>query len=449
MKKAKEGRLRTLHRRDWPGFLNRVVPAPVWRAFRGQVDGPSGPQARWTPKYLVLCWVAIGWSIQNQLLERFREGWKLLARLYPRRRRPGGSYQGLTQATERFGVGILHRFWCCLRETIPRRLGRLWLWHGWVVLAVDGSRVEAPRTARNEEALGRAGRQKTSPQWWVTCVIHLPTSLLWDWRWGPGTSSERAHLREMLPSLPPRTLLVGDTGFGGFAFLGDLCRAGVHFLVRCASNTTLLVDGTRQKIERVGGATYVYLWPVDCHSQPPLRLRLIVLKRRGRRVYLLTNVMEPQRLSRRTAGAIYRARWDVEVEYRGLKQTLGRRKIVAKTPEPGAMELAGNILALALLLLQGALALGARATELSVATALRVIRRLIERVRYGRSTLRFLQDLRAAIKDQYIRHTSKRARDWPHKKREPPPKPPKLRRLNSREKARILACWRPPATAAG
>lgn len=39
-----------------------------------------------------------------------------------------------------------------------------------------------------------------------------------------------------------------------------------------------------------------------------MRLRLIVLKRGGKRVYLLTNVLEPQRWSRALAGELYAAR---------------------------------------------------------------------------------------------------------------------------------------------
>ena len=172
---------------------------------------------------------------------------------------------------------------------------------------------------------------------------------------------------------------------------------------------------------------------------PPLALRLIVLKRGGKRVYLLTNVSDTVRLSRPMASELYAARWGVETEYRGLKQTLGRRKVRAQTAGPGGMELAGNILALALLLLQGALALGARAARLSVAAALRVIRRALEEVRYGCPSGAFVAQLRAAVKDDYRRTGSKRARDWPHPKRETPPGPPRLRRPTPYERRRIAA----------
>ena len=437
MHKVREGRPRKLHRRDWPGFLNRVVPASVWQAFGAQVISSKDPRVRWSAKYIVLAWMVMGWSLQGQLKERFREACEFLSQCFARRRRPGESYQGLTKATGRVGPDVFHRFWVCLWPTIPQRLGQAWMWFGWVVMGVDGSRIDAPRTRRNEKALHRAGRDKTHPQWWITWITHLPTNLIWDWRQGPGNSAERTHLRKMIPSLPKRVLLVADAGFGGFDLLWQLSRAGIDFLIRCGGNTTLLVEGAFQQIVREGGQLYVYLWPGKRRSRRPLRLRLIVLKRGGKRVYLLTNVLDSTRLSRPMASKIYAARWGLETEYRALKQTMGRRKVLAKTPEPGAMELAGNILALALLVLLAAIVLATRITRLSVALALRVIRHAIEVVRWVGRCHQFRALLQTAVKDEYHRHSSKRARDWPHKKKDSPPTAPRLRRLSRQERDRI------------
>jgi hypothetical protein len=437
MKMAREGRLRRLHRRDWPGYLSHIVPASVWQTLASDVPKSKDRRIRWSPKFVVLCWVAIGWSIQRQLTERFREARELLAALFYRKRRPGGTYQGLVKATYRWGMFTLHRFWECLRPTLAPRLGTIWYWHNWIVLTVDGSRFDAPRTRPNERALGKAGRDKTHPQWWVTWMTHLPTNMIWDWRVGPGDSSERSHLREMISALPELALVVADIGFGGYDLLNTLDQAGVNFLIRCGGNTNLLVEATRQRIEKEGEHRYVYLWPEAHRDRPPLKLRLIVLKRKGQRVYLLTNVLESQRLSRRMAGEFYDARWGVEVSYRGLKQTLERRKMLATTPGPGALELAGNILAMALLMVQGALALGACAARLSVAAALRVIRWAIEVMRYTGGCSKFLDRLLGAVKDEYVRRRSKAAREWPHKKKELRPSPPKMRRPSASERACI------------
>lgn len=436
---AKEGRIRKVNPRDWPGFLRRVIPAEVWQAFLERVAVSGDPRIRWTPKYVVLCWIAMGWSVQRHLNDRFREGRELLTALFARRRRPGATYAGLVKAAERLGVDALQCFWGCLRRGLPARLRSGWTWQGWTVMTVDGSRVESPRTRDNQRRLGRSGREKSGPQWWITWLVHLPSGLIWDWRQGPGTSSERNHLREMLPDLPANTLLVADAGFAGFDLWWTLLQGGVDFLIRCVSNTTLLTDAEWSRIERHGQQALVYLWPQNRRSQLPLRLRLIVLKRGGRRVHLLTNVLESQRLSRALAGELYAARWGVETNYRALKQTLDRRRVLAKTPRAGALEVAGNILALALLLLQAAVAQGACVRRVSVAAALRAIRQALECTRWRQPSNWFVAALRAAQRDNYHRRRSKRARDWPHKKKDPPPQPPNLRTPARRENAFLQA----------
>jgi hypothetical protein len=436
---AKEGRVRKPHRRDWPSFLTLLVPAQVWRALGRTIAARDDPRVRWTLRYVLLAYVGMAWSRQSCLNERFREAWEWIAGLFRHRRRPGRTYVGLTKASQQVGPGLFQQFWACLRETVPGRVGKGWVWHGWQVFAVDGSREDAPRTRANERGLGRSGRDKTHPQWWMTWLVHLPTLMLWDWRQGPGSSSERQHMRQMLGSLPPSALLVGDIGFGGFDFLWDLIQGGVHFLIRCGSNTTLLVEGAVCRVQKTGDHRWVYLWPTGRRRQTPLKLRLITLKRRGKRVCLLTNVPEPVRLSRSMARDFYEARWGIEVNYRGFKQTMERCKVLARTPQRGALELAGSVVAMGLLRLHAAIVMGAQMVRMSVAATLRVIRKAMEAVRFGQSTCWIVVELRTAVKDTYQRRRCKRARDWPHKKNESPPGPPRMRRLTTAERTRIEA----------
>ena len=58
---AMEGRSRKLDRRDWPAFLNRIVPQGVWQSLsrsskQSKGDPPSrdDPRIRWSRKFVVL-----------------------------------------------------------------------------------------------------------------------------------------------------------------------------------------------------------------------------------------------------------------------------------------------------------------------------------------------------------------------------------------------------------
>jgi hypothetical protein len=80
--------------------------------------------------------------------------------------------------------------------------------------------------------LGCAGKKKTGPQLFLTTLWHMGTGLPWDYRIGPGTASERHHLRDMLADLPAKAMVVADAGFTGYELLRAIDQLGLSFLVR-------------------------------------------------------------------------------------------------------------------------------------------------------------------------------------------------------------------------
>lgn len=429
-------------RRSWSGVLNRILTPQVLRDV-GEGQPRDGNQARagWTPKFLLVLCVCIGWSWKRRLTGRFGEARAIAAALYPDHADLPGSYQGFFKQLGKANVSFLRSSVSVLRKEAPCRAGESWWTHNWIVFAADGSRIEAPRTKRNQKWMGRAGRKGTGPQLWATLLVHLPTGLVWDWQQGPGTSSERSHLRALVPTLPERALVVTDAGFVGYDGMQEMAAAGQAFLMRCGGNVELLLQDkpVTTKLERSRTGTRVYLWPQAKQRQgrAPLVLRLIVLKRKKQKVYLLTNVMSATALPKWMAGEIYAARWGIEVTYRSLKQTMERRKLLSKSPENATLELAANLLGLFMLVLHGLSVLGPQCGRLSVAMALDVLRDAMEALRWGVVDRTFRDRLAAAVRDEYERTGRKRARDWPHKKTESPPGPPRLRRVRSAERARL------------
>ena len=174
---------------------------------------------------------------------------------------------------------------------------------GFCVLAVDGSRVECAHTLANEDGLGCAGRDKTAPQVFVTTLWHAGFALPWDFRTGPGTDSERCHLDQMLDGLPEKTFLLADAGFVSFGLCHALQQQGHSFLLRVGSNVHLLTDLEYEYEQR---DDIVYLWPRKQRRLPPLKLRLIRLPdEKGQTVYLLTDILDTQRLPDKQAQRLY------------------------------------------------------------------------------------------------------------------------------------------------
>jgi hypothetical protein len=160
--------------------------------------------------------------------------------------------------------------------------GGSWKRGRWLAVAVDGARTEAPHTRANGTELGCAGKDKTAPQVFLTVLWRMGLGLPWDYRVGPGTASERTHLKQMVSDLPPSALVVADAGFVGYAVCWRLLQHGRHFLLLVGGNNTLLT-GLGYSHERRDDL--VYLWPKKHRRCRPLVLRLIVSRHGEQEVY--------------------------------------------------------------------------------------------------------------------------------------------------------------------
>jgi hypothetical protein len=388
----------------------------------------------WMPQRIVFFAVLMMWDAEKALRDRFAAARDLLRALFPKWRL-GTDYQGWCDAQLLYLSAIQPALAKRLRDQTRQFAGKHWLREGWCAFAADGSRVECPHSAANQEGLGCAGKQKTGPQLFLTTLWHMGTGLPWDYRIGPGTASERHHLRDMLGELPAQSLVVADAGFTGYDLLRAIDQAGLHFLVRVGSNVHLL-----QKLGYVEwqNDSTVYLWPEECQkAKPPVVLRLLVLARGQQKMHLVTNVFAEEALTQEQAVTLYEMRWGIEVFYRSCKQTMDKRRMLSRTPATCKAELHWVVLSMWLL---GALSVsaiierGGTPLSWSVALARKQVRAAMRDALRGRRRSQDLSlTLGEAVKDAYERHGSKKAHDWPHKKKEKPPGAPKIRSANANE----------------
>jgi hypothetical protein len=371
----------------------------------------------------------MGWGEQRELTERFGAVCSCLKEACPHWTL-GTSYSGWTEALlheqERLLPLIVERL-RKLQQTLPnqRRFGR------WNVFAVDGSQIACPRTIKNQEAMGDVGKPDGIPLLSLTSILHLGTGLPWDFRVGPGTDSERSHLRQMIGDLPRGSLLVADAGFVGYDLCRDLIERKQHFLLRVGGNVHLL-NSLGYDFE-VQGQT-VYLWPTGKQdsSEPPLELRLIVVRDENKQpIYLVTSVLDPEELTDEEAREIYHARWGVEVHFRTVKQTMEHQTMHSRTPKTCYLEMTWAFLGTWLLELMTArkvAAAGGDPRRISPAQARNCVRRVMRRQRpCHRSRSGLCRALAACRVDNYKRQRPKASRSYPRKKRHKPPGPPHIK----------------------
>jgi Transposase DDE domain len=394
---------------------------------------------RWGYYPLACVWLFAAVSRGASLAERFADARSWLRGLAPRLRL-ATSYRGFAQAVRRKGEVLAVWLTAAFQERLMAFAGDADLVGGWRPLAVDGTRFDCPRSRSCQRAYRRAGRPGSPPQLGLVTLWHLGAHCWWDGRVGPAVIAERTLLRAMLDDLPPRALLVGDAGFVGYGLCEELGRRGVAFLLRVGANVELL---TRLGAYRRESADTVYLWPQrDRRRRRPLPLRLVVAGTGKRRVYLVTNVLSRTALSRARAADFYRRRWGVETAYRAVKQTLARRRLLSRSADLAALELAGVFLAGWAVSLLALFARGrpAAARAWSPAQAAAALRGFLSRpAARGRSLRRALARAVPTPSRPGRRKTRQR---WPHKKNDPPCGRPRLTRASrplARQAQRVMA----------
>jgi hypothetical protein len=369
------------------------------------------------------------------------------------------TYQGLMKALVTWTSSWLPLLWDCLHRLMEQEGGKHWRVGRWLALAVDGSRVSVPRTKENEKALcapnfGNSKNAKSrkkkrkrpprkaepvKPQIWVTLLWHMGLQMPWTWKTGPSNAAERDHLRQMLSeqTFPANTLFCGDAGFTGYELWRAMNDAGHSFLVRVGANVTLLRK-LGYVCERAG---IVYCWPraVVYQGQPPLVLRHLQVRVGRRLMHMVTNVLDKNALTDAMAVRLYRLRWGIELQFRTVKQTFGRRKLRSRTPARAYVELDWALVGLWLIQLfavKEQVEIGEIPDRCSVALAIQVVRETFRRW-WERPDEPFASKLQGATKENYTRHGSKKARYCPNYKDKPSAGAPTIRTATRWHKRKI------------
>jgi Transposase DDE domain len=426
---------------------------------------------KWAPRWLVglaLCWA---WTEAACLTDAFAQALAACPAL------PGTAalttYQGFLGALLTWTAPLLPLLRGRVQACMAAVGGAHWRRDGWLPLAFDGSRSTAPRTRANEAAFCAAGygqgqtakyRKKKSqglrrrrnrqqpgqapaPQVWITLLWHMGLRLPWSWRLGPSDASERADVMALVreEQFPADTLFCGDAGFVGYPLWACLHEHGHDFLVRVGANVHLLQEHADCTVTGRGREQQVLCWPQAAvrSQQPPLRLRLVQLTVGQTPMWLLTSVLDRQRLSRKAMARFYQMRWGIEVGFRGLKQTFARAKLRSRSAGRVLVELDWALLALAVGELfalreqQAGKAVGPPAQR-SLAQTLRALRTCLRQPAAAALTGRDLaSQLRAARTDAYRRRAAKRARYRPPNPDKKPLGDPHLRPLDRKERQKL------------
>jgi hypothetical protein len=148
-----------------------------------------------------------------------------------------------------------------------------------------------------------------------------------------------------------------------------------------------------------------------------------------RDVWLLTNILDPAKLSLATASKFYRWRWRNEGIFRTYKRTINKMKLSSRTVRLVHREAEASLLAVQILLAHADLALRPREAVEGPVISPRKVLIEIRRELNGNATRRqgaYAQRLEGCRAESRHQKSPKASREWPRRTPHKPPGPPVL-----------------------
>lgn len=426
--------------------------------------GTSWTMVRWrtdctwrSPRLLAIVALLWAWADEKLTTDCFTSARKIALVLFPQSQAVASSFQGFMKLLKRWSPLIASELKAALQTRMHEHFSDAMKVGRFNLMAVDGSRIGLPLTESNERGFSvkrhkrkkkkhrnkSAEKKANTVTMWITTLWQCGTGLPWNWRLGPSDSNERAHWLEMLAELTSPVLFVGDAGFVGYEYAKAVMAAGHQMLIRVGSNVMLLKGLGHVKRSN----DLVYLWPNRTvkHHEPPLVFRLVVCHSGKHPIYLLTSILSSHELSDSQVVEAYKRRWGIELFYRHLKQTYGKHKLRSRSADAAYVEMTWAFLGIwcmALYALKQLYAKGISPSRLSFAKLIRAFQRMMRDYALPGNKNGGLCDLlQNAVIDQYER-SNKTSRDYPRKKQERPPGPPKIRQATTHEIALAKQIYR-------
>ncbi|CAM4430781.1 IS4 family transposase [Paenibacillus alkaliterrae] len=200
-------------------------------------------------------------------------------------------------------------------------------WHGYRLLAVDGSKIALPADKNLLKHFGGTGRHASSPTAQGSIAYDVLNDIVMDALLAPLSTDERTLAKQHLDkckAMDPREkkLFVFDRGYASFELIDSLVQNGFQFVMRVREKFNLAIDAQT----RPDG--FVWL------EKNGKRIRVRVIKFKldsGETETLITGL--DKRMGTRAFKQLYFLRWPVETKYDLVKNKLQMENFTSRTVE--------------------------------------------------------------------------------------------------------------------
>lgn len=284
---------------------------------------------------------------------------------------------GYCKARQRLPLEMVQGLTRLSGELISARAPARWGWRGRAVKLVDGTTVSMPDTQANQIVYPQSSSQAAGlgfPIARLVGVMCLSTGVMLDAAMGAYSgkgTSELALFRALSSAFCAADVMLADSFYCNYFLIATLEMKAVDALFE--------QHGARLTDFRLGHALgerdHVVRWSKparpDWMTQPeyeafPATLTVREVRVSGR--ILVTTMLDHCRVSKAELHELYARRWQVELDLRNLKTTLGMGELKCQTPQMNEKQLWVTLLAynlIRLLMAQAAAQAGVPARQLS------------------------------------------------------------------------------------
>jgi hypothetical protein len=278
--------------------------------------------------------------------------------------RTGAYCQARARLPERFFSGVA----CSVGRALDDQAKPAWLWRGRRVYLFDGTTVSMPDTPENQAAYPQVYNQKPGlgfPIARLGAIISLSCGAILHLgvcQYAGKGQGEVSLLRTLWDILRPRDILLTDRLQANWTNILLLQERGVAFVGRL-NKAHRTADFRRGK--RLGQHDHLVRWrkptsirSLDRQAYQALpesitireaKFRVTQPGFRTKAIVVVTTVLDPRQMSKDDLAALYRARWNNELDLRAIKATMQMEELRCKTPELVRKEIWAHVLAYNLL----------------------------------------------------------------------------------------------------
>jgi DDE family transposase len=264
---------------------------------------------------------------------------------------PSEDTGGSCKARQRLPEAVLADATRQAAEALQDAADPLWLWKGRHVQLVDGTTISMPDTPENQRAYPQSRSQKPGvgfPIARLVALISLATGAVLDLAMGPyqgKETGETALFRQLWDRLRRGDLILGDCYFGSYFGLAPLVERGVDALVRMHQRRKYdfglgqllgvedhIVEWTKpERPAWMSVGEYAAL-PATLRVRE-LRLKIGVAGFRVQELVLVTTLLDAELYTAAELGALFRQRWNIELDLRAIKSVMQMDVLRCETPE--------------------------------------------------------------------------------------------------------------------